>query len=125
MVIILVSSCDRQAKIAIVKNNTKDTVSCWIWDKQPLTDSLLYNDKVYIKDWISPDTFGTIVLPNRNLKKAPDSVKTYVYVFDVDSINKYRKTDPSSGILKHSLLKKIIIQLNKVNEPLDTIYIVR
>jgi hypothetical protein len=122
---IFISSCDWQAKIALIKNNNKDTISCLIWDKQPLTDSLLYYDKVYIKDWIPPDSSGTITLPNRQLKKAPDSVKTYIYVFDVDSINKYRKMNPSKGILKHSLLKKIIIQLNKVKEPLDTIYAAR
>jgi ribosome-binding factor A len=62
-------------------------------------------------------------MADRELNKAPDSAKIYIYIFNSDSLDKYQKLKHSNGILKHSLLKKIKIQLNKVKGHLDTIYV--
>ena len=72
---------------------------------------------------IKPQRYDTyMVEADSNLLKAPDSAKTYIYILKLDSLRKFRKSKLTNGILNHSLLKKIVVQLNKVKEPVDTIY---
>jgi hypothetical protein len=88
-----------------------------------MNDSLLYNDRIYMNYYIQPNLTESIATGYPGIFGAPDSVKAYIYVFNPDSINKYRSLKIQNGILKHSLLRKIEIQVNKAKEPLDTIYI--
>ncbi len=115
-------SCHWQADVAVVENNTSDTITCLLWDDEPITDNMLYNDRLYFKYWIDPKQNETVSLPNRKFKNAPDSEKVFLYLFNIDSLNKYQKSKQLSGILKKSLLKKVVFQLNKIVQPLDTIY---
>jgi len=124
ILVFLVSiSCDFKSKIAIIKNNTSGLIIGTSWPGGLLTDSILYNDSVYMTYWLEPHANTTISVPGGKLNTAADSIKDYLYFFDKDSLDKYKKIKQYSGILKASLLKEIKIQLNKVKEPLDTIYI--
>ena len=71
---------------------------------------------------IPPQHYDTYTQPDSNLLKAPDSAKQYIYILNLDSLKRFRKRKVIKGILEHSLLKKVEIQLNKVMEPVDTTY---
>jgi len=57
------------------------------------------------------------------LSAMPDSAIQFIYFFYLDSLNKYQKLQICDGIVNHCLLKRIEIQLNKVKEPMDTVFI--
>ena len=122
---IALSGCamDVHIGICILKNNTQNDIVAACWDSSPMQDSLLYNDRVYMPNYIKAGAAQSIGGPYNHVDvdNDPDSVKAYVYVFSPDSLDKYRKLLNRKGILKQSLLKKIEIQVNKIKEPLDTI----
>jgi hypothetical protein len=122
ILIFLVSCSTWNNKIATIKNNTSSIIACSLLKNGIMTDSSLYNDTSYMRYLIKPQHYDTYTVPDSNLTKAPNSAKTYIYILKLDSLNKYRKLKLMNGILMHSLLKKIEVQLNKVKEPLDTIY---
>jgi len=121
-IIFSVSCHNSNNKIATIKNNTSNAIICELLNNAIMTDSLLYNDKLYMRYLIQPQHYDTYTLPDSDLTKAPDAEKTYIYILKLDSLHKFLKLKHTNGILKHSLLKKIVVQLNKVKEPLDTIY---
>jgi hypothetical protein len=122
---IFLSSCvwDWNAGIVIVKNcKPKNRI---LVAKQPgdlMTDSILFNER-FSENLIYPMNSQIIVLPNTKLSSKQDNEKVHLYVFNCDSLDKYQQLKEIKGILKHSFIQKIEIQLNKVKEPLDTIYI--
>jgi hypothetical protein len=123
VVLIFMISCDiSNNKIATIKNNTSGIIACALLDKGILTDSSLYNDTSYMRYQIQPQRYDTYMEADSNLLKAPDSAKTRIYILKLDSLNKFRKLKLTNGILKHSLLKTIVVQWNKVMEPVDTVY---
>ena len=123
-IVIFIVSCNTfNNKIATIKNNSSSIVACALLKNGIMTDSLLYNDTSYMRYLIQPQHYDTYTVPDSNLTKAPNSAKTYIYILKLDSLNKFRKLKLINGILKHSLLKKIEVQLNKVQEPVDTIYV--
>jgi hypothetical protein len=109
-------------KIATIKNNTSGVIACELLKNGLITDSSLFKDTSYMSYLIKPQHYDNYTVPDSNLTKAPDSAKTYIYILNLDSINKFRKSGIKNGIFYHSLMKKIVIQLNKVHEPVDTIY---
>jgi len=124
IIIVFLSSCvlDWQANIAIIKNNTSSRLVVAKQPNQIMTDSILYNMR-FSKSWIDVSKFQTLSIPNTVLSSKSDSDKAYLYVFNCDSVNKYQTLKKMGGILQHSFIKKIEIQLNKVKLPLDTIYV--
>lgn len=121
--LIFIVSCDiSNNKIATIKNNTSSTIACAVLDHETLTDSSLYKDTSYMGYLIPPQHYDTYMVDDSNLLKSPDATKKYIYILKLDSLNKFRKRKVINGILKHSLLKKVEIQLNKVMEPVDTTY---
>jgi len=123
---IFLISCDWKAKVAVVKNNLSDTIIVVPWDDREfglITDSMVYNNRIYMPDIIYPKNNGTIALPGRNFSKAPDSAEIDLYIFKIDSLSFYKKQSSAVGILNHCLFKKLKIQANKVKSPPDTIYI--
>jgi hypothetical protein len=110
-------------KIATVKNNTNNMIVCALTSNDIMTDNILYGDTSYLSHLIKPHSYDTYMIDDSNLVKAPDSEKAYIYIISLDSVDKFKKLKIVNGILKHSLLKKIIIQVNKVQEPLDTVYV--
>ena len=118
------SACvmDSFPSIAVLKNNSHNQILVAKQLDEFMTDSTLYKES-FQSTWITVDNYRKITVPNRNLASQPDSVKVYLYVFNADSVDKYQALKKSKGILKSSLIRKIVIQLNKVKEPLDTIYI--
>ena len=120
--VFIVSCSTWNNKIATVKNNTSGMIACALRKNGNMTDSSLYNDTSYMGYLIPSQHYDTYTIPDSNLLKAPDSSITYIYLFKLDSLNKFRKLKLIKGILEHSLLKKIVVQLNKVREPVDTIY---
>lgn len=124
MALLLVSACvtDWQVGIAIVKNSSSNRI---LIAKQPgklMTDSILYNER-FSETWIDTNKSQLITLPNVKLTAQPDSVKTYLFVFNCDSVDKFQASKQITGILKSSLIRKIEIQDNKIKEPLDTVYV--
>jgi hypothetical protein len=119
-------SCDWKSKIAVIKNNTSDTIVIVPWDDQELgaiTDSMIYNDRIDMPDLVEPGKSAPITLPGRNFDKAPDSSKLQLYVLNVDSLSHYRQLRSNHEILGHCLHEKITIQANKIGKGLDTINI--
>jgi len=112
----------RKIPIGYIKNNTNQDIIAADWFKD-MNDSLLYNDRIYMGYYIQPKLTETMATGYGGLFGYPDSVKAYIYVFNPDSIDKYRKLKIQKGIFKNSLLKKIVIQVNKAKEPLDTVFI--
>ena len=125
LIIMFIISCTTNYnKIATIKNNTSNTITYLLRENGMMTDSSLYNDTSYMTHLIKPQRYDNYIIPDSNLTKAPDSAKTYIYLLRLDSLNKFRRLKLIDGILKHSIIKKIVVQLNKVNEkPLDTIYV--
>ncbi|SDP86359.1 hypothetical protein SAMN05428975_3122 [Mucilaginibacter sp. OK268] len=121
-ILLFIISCDSNNKIATIKNNTSGIIACALLKNEIMTDSTLYNDTSYMGYLIPPQHYDTYMVLDSNLLKAPDSAIRYIYILKLDSLNKFRKLKLTNGILKHSLLKKIVVQLNKVREPVDTIY---
>lgn len=109
--------------IGYIKNNTQIDLGEAEWGKI-MTDSILCNARVNIL-YIQPGESEPMETgrPDGELSKLPDSSKQVVYVFNMDSVNKYRKLKLCDGIVKHCLVKQLEIQLNKVKEPFDTISI--
>ncbi|HEY2584116.1 MAG TPA: hypothetical protein VGI43_20075 [Mucilaginibacter sp.] len=123
---LLFTLCDWKSSVAVIKNNTKDTIDVVPWDDRELgliSDSRIYNNRIYMPDVIKPNDYGTITLQSRNFSKAPDSAKIDLYVFSLDSLSRYQKRKLSSNILNHCLLRKVTMQANKITKDLDTIYI--
>ncbi len=122
VVLLMMYSCHWKAEIVAVKNTTTDSLLVARQLNEKMDDNILYNESFY-EDFISPKITYTITLPDRVLRRAPDSDKIYIYIFNIDTVNKYQRLKKVNGIVKQSLLKKVVIQLNKVRPPLDTIYI--
>ncbi len=126
--ILILSACSfhpAKPQTAYVKNNTKADLIGVEWGKF-MSDSILCNDDIYLDQYIQPGlltTLTTIYYRQDDLINLPDSRKQYVYFFNLDSLNKYQKLKVCDGIVKRCLIKKIEIQLNKVKDPLDTIFI--
>lgn len=122
--VLCVSSCvmDWQAEIAIIKNNTSDTVLVASVPADIMTDSILYNQR-FAEYVIAPEGIGLVSLPNVTLNTEPDSSRSYLYFFYLDSLNKYQKLRQSKHILKQSLFKKLEIKLNSIKNPIDTTYV--
>jgi hypothetical protein len=120
--LIMVScSYDWKAKVGIIKNDTKDSIVVAVSNKE-ITDSILYN-KLYLDYVIGSNESTIITLPGKVPSQAPDSERVYIYVIKKDSLNKYQGLEHSNSVLKQSFLNKFEIQLNKIKNPLDTIYI--
>ena len=120
--IFLLSSCvmDFHSSFAIVKNNTHSPLLIAELSKDSITDNILYNER-FAETWIEPNKSTSFSRPNVKLKSLPDSIKTYIYIFNHDSLYKYQTLKKIEGIVKHSFIQRIEIQLNKVKAPLDTI----
>jgi len=117
-------SCTMEPRstIAIVKNNKTFPITIGTESYQNMPDNYLY-DGTFGVNFIDPDSSQRIILPLGGLSYRPDSFKFNMFIFNSDSIDKYRSLKQVEGIVKASLIKKISIQLNKVKEPLDTIYV--
>ena len=117
-------SCDYIDKVVIIKNNSRKPVFYIFPFEISKTDSSVNefytNQKQYI---LKPDSLKNLFLFNTNLKTQPDSSKVSLYIFDIDSLNKYKKVASFKNMMNRSLIKKIEIQLNKVKEPVDTVYV--
>ena len=115
-------SCHWKADIIAVRNNSPDSLLISRQFDEKMNDTILFNESFY-EDFVAPNTIYNITLPNRIPKQASDSERVVLYIFNLDSVNKYQKLRKTKGIFEKSFLNKTIIQLNKVENVLDTIYI--
>lgn len=123
-IVLVLGGCvmDRKSGIIVIAN---DTNSAKLVAKQPIqdiTDSLVFSN-LLDKDELSSGEIRSIWLPYSNLRNLPSSEKVYFYIFNVDSLEKYRKAKKVDGIIDLCLIKKFSIQLNKVEDQLDTVYV--
>ncbi|TWI95607.1 hypothetical protein JN11_04346 [Mucilaginibacter frigoritolerans] len=122
--IFFITGCDWASKVAIVKNRSNKPIYIVYSLHSFVSDSSVIGSYKYLKEYIvNPDTFKTILTFDRVLNREPDSSKIYLHIFNVDSLIKYEKASHFKGIFAHSLIKSVKIQLNKVKEPADTIYV--
>lgn len=109
--------------IGYIKNNTKSDLVCANWYKS-MADSSLCNNRINLNTYLQPNLGNVLTTGgDRNLNNEPDSSIEYIYIFNKDSLDKYQELKICEGIVKRCLVKKIEIQLNKVKEPMDTVFI--
>lgn len=122
----LLFSCGERLHITIgyIKNNTKSDLAGAEWGKF-MADSILCKNRLNLDYYLQPGLSETLsTRPDKwDLSKLPDSAKQFIYIFNLDSLNKYQKLKICDGIVKRCLVKRIEIQLNKVKEPMDTVFI--
>ena len=53
----------------------------------------------------------------------PDTSKMYFYIFNLESVKQFQRAKKIEKIKDSSLIKEHILQLNKVEELLDTIIV--
>jgi hypothetical protein len=121
---LFIVGCERVNEIAVVKNNSKKPIFIIYTLGKVATDSSIGRYFNTLKEYtIDPNSVKKLSTFDRALDKEPDSSTIYLRIFNLDSLNKYGKVSHFKGILTHSLVKSINIQLNKVKEPVDTIYV--
>ena len=126
--ILILSACvfhPAKPQTGYIKNNTNADLVGAEWDKF-MPDSLLCNDRIYLGHYLQPGLsqgLSTSHFREGDLIGLPDTAKQYFYFFNLDSLNKYQKLKICDGIVKRCLVKRIEIQLNKVKDPTDTIFI--
>jgi hypothetical protein len=124
--ILICSSCGEElhVKIGYVKNNTNSDLAGVEWGEF-ISDSVLCHNRINLDYYLQPGLSEELsTWPGKgDLNDLPDSSKQYIFIFNLDSLNKYQKLHICEGIVKHCLVKKITIQLNKVKEPMDTVFI--
>jgi len=113
---------DYHSDVALIKNNTSSPILIAMQPDELMTDSILYNRR-FSEYYIEAHQSGFTTIPNERFDGLADSDMAYLYVFNDDSVYEYLKLKRMQGIVKHSFIRKIAVQLNKVKEPLDTIYI--
>ncbi len=120
----LLTACDHIAQFAVIQNNTSDSLyASFNLGKYPTDSTVFIRHKYLTQIIVKPHSSRQVSLMNVVLNKLPDSSKIYLFIFNADSLKKNQKKAYSKGIFKQSLLKNVVIQLNKVKEPLDTIFI--
>ncbi|PYF74194.1 hypothetical protein [Pedobacter nutrimenti] len=126
LVTLLIWGCytNKKTGILVVANGTQSPLTVVKQPDQIITDSLVFFDQLDKTEFIVGET-KAISLPYSGFKSLPDSKKTYLYVFNSDSLDKWRNEKKIDGILKKCLIKTFSIQLNQVKDKLDTVYISR
>ncbi|WP_259066419.1 hypothetical protein HDF24_22010 [Mucilaginibacter sp. X4EP1] len=123
--VVFCSGCEKlHVQIGNIKNNTKTDLVGAEWGEF-MADSMLCEDKINLDYYLQPGLSEELsIRPDKGeLSALPDSSKQYIYIFNSDSLDKYQKLKMCDGIVKRCLVKKIEIQLNKVKEPMDTVFI--
>jgi len=124
LTVVFLFGCERVNEVAIVKNNSSRTIFIIYTLGKVITDSSVKKYYSTQKNYmIKRDSFKRVSVFNRKLNTEPDSSKVYLYVFDSDSLKRYSGLQNYTGLLNHSLMKRIEIQLNTVKNPLDTVFI--
>lgn len=122
--ILLFLSCDLHDEFAVVKNDTSDTLVVVGWSDKELgiiTDSMIYNNRIYMPDVIEPNKYTNVRLEFIKFHNAHDSSKMQLYILNADSLSHYQQLKLNRAILSHCLFRKITIQANKIRNGLDTI----
>ena len=122
--LIIFSGCimDRKSGIVVIVNDTNSNILVAKQPTQEITDSIVFSN-LLDKDEFSIGEIRSIWLPYGNLSSLPSSEKVYFYIFNLDSLEKYRMEKKLSGIMNSCLINKFSIQLNKVKDQLDTVYV--
>ena len=120
----ILSSCimDRNTGVVVINNDTNSSILLAKQPNQNITDSLVFLNDLDKAELISGE-IRNICLPYSNLQSLPSNEKAYLYIFNIDSLEKYRKSKKVDGIMDLCLIDKYSIQLNKVKDELDTIYV--
>ena len=127
VILLFFMSCDLHSEFAIIRNDTSDTLVAVGWNDKELgaiTDSLIYNNRIYMPDDIEPNKYTRVRLQFINFHNAHDSAKMQLYILNVDSLSHYRQLRLNRNILSHCLFRKITVQANKIGNG-DTIDIKR
>lgn len=121
-----ISGCvmDSKTGIVVINNNTSSSVLIAKLINPNITDSLVFLDDLD-KTNLQNGEVRSIWLPYSNLKSLSSSEKVHFYIFSIDSLVKYRKLKKVQGIVKSSLIRRFSIQLNKVQDRLDTVYVIK
>ena len=122
VVAIFATACDKKNAILAVKNKTANMIIGVGLVDDTLTDSGLYKDQVAMNIYVDPGKFQDVGIFDFRFGNKNDTSKLYLYIFNNDTLNKYRKLNMQKGILEKSLIKKLVIHLNSVNS-FDTLYV--
>ncbi|WP_316839142.1 hypothetical protein [Pedobacter gandavensis] len=115
---------DRKSEVVVINNNTTSSILVAKLLIPNLTDSLVFIDYLD-QTHVNSGEVSSIWLPYGNLKNLPASEIAYFYIFNVDSLEKYRSIKKVQGILKASLIRRFSIQLNEVKNQVDTVYVIK
>jgi hypothetical protein len=119
---ILASSCDQKNAVMAVKNQTRrEIIGAGLVDDS-LADSDLVKEQLPMNIYVHPGKFQDVGIFDFRFGDKNDTSKLYLYIFNEDTLNKYRGLNMRKGILEKSLIKKLVIQLSTVKS-LDTLYV--
>jgi len=113
---------DYQEEIAVIKNNSTKSVIVIERIDGEMNDSI-FNNQQFLKDTLLPKKSITLFWPNIRPSSAPDSIKDYIFIYDLGIIESLKDNNKIQEVHKKALLKQLTIQLNKIKYPLDTIII--
>jgi len=124
LICILITACymDYQEEIAVIKNNSTKSVIVIERIDGEMNDSI-FNNQQFLKDTLLPKKSITLFWPNIRPSSAPDSIKDYIFIYDLGIIESLKDNNKIQEVHKKALLKQLTIQLNKIKYPLDTIII--
>ncbi len=121
---LFLSGCimDFLTEIAIIKNKSnKDLLVIHLPDNM-MNDSIFKN-QYSIGDTVAQGNSLTLAWPNIKTESQPDSVKAFVFVYDLKIAEELMKDSANLEISNKAIIKRLTIQLNKIERPLDTIIV--
>ena len=122
--VLATSGCilDQKSEVIVIANNTNSSIVVVKQPTQNITDSVLFKNQLDNSEFVGGEV-RSIWLPDTHLRNLPNSERVYFYIFNTDSLDKYRNRNKLNGIFKKCLIKEFSLQLNQVIEVMDTIYV--
>lgn len=122
--ILVLGGCvmDRKSSVLVIANDTDSNILVVKQPYREITDNLVFSNHL---DWeeFNSGEIKTVWLPYSRLRNLPPNERAYFYVFNTDSLEKYRGLKKANGIIKLCLIKEFSLQLNEVKDQLDTLYV--
>ncbi|MDF2432832.1 MAG: hypothetical protein JWP44_2463 [Mucilaginibacter sp.] len=120
--ILMLTSCENRSTILAVKNATKSTIVGASLLDDSVSDSEIYGDSVYMEIYLKSGEVEGVGMVNFRFNNQSDTSKLQLFIFNEDSLKKFRRLGVEKGIISKCLIKKMTIPLKTIKK-IDTIII--